>query len=324
MPSDLRVPMLGQIQRMPFANIRQRRSCAKNGPAERAKRSPRLLIILTAFLGCAVDTNGQELRGGLKLFVEAGVNHSARTLAFSPDGKFIAGNGVDRTIRVWDLSLHREIVAIPHERDVSAFAFHPKRRLLVSLDLWGESITLWDMESKSQIYTRTCTDRPVKAPSKLLGFTADGAAIICFDPSASALRRWEMGTGRELPAISLPSLRNLRDVTLSLDGNHIAGRDEANVVHVLKVSDGADLTPSVQLPMESWALDSFSFITSGNKLMIARVDFGKSQIRILSSLNLAGKGGVSIHLGFPNLTPQPLALIAECSPMRVRLAILFC
>ncbi|MCA9249563.1 MAG: protein kinase [Phycisphaerales bacterium] len=68
----------------------------------------------------------------------------AFAVAWSPDGKFIAGSE-DYLIRIWDVDKHREIAVLPgHESGVVHLRFSHDGRLLVSYGWDGKSI-IWEL-----------------------------------------------------------------------------------------------------------------------------------------------------------------------------------
>ncbi|MFD1937371.1 MULTISPECIES: WD40 repeat domain-containing protein [Nonomuraea] len=67
-----------------------------------------------------------------------------QVLAFSPDGHWLAGGSADDTVRLWDVSTHRQIAVFGHTGWVEAVVFSPDGRTLVSTDAFG-AVKLWDL-----------------------------------------------------------------------------------------------------------------------------------------------------------------------------------
>jgi WD40 repeat protein/tRNA A-37 threonylcarbamoyl transferase component Bud32 len=72
---------------------------------------------------------------------------TVRAIAFSPDGKRIAGACLDQTVKVWEVDSGKELLVLRgHEGEVNAVAWTPENRRLVSGGRDG-LVKVWDAES---------------------------------------------------------------------------------------------------------------------------------------------------------------------------------
>jgi WD40 repeat protein/serine/threonine protein kinase len=158
-----------------------------------------------------------------------------RTVAFSPDNKFLAWGITDGSIVLWDLTADHQHRVLPgNSTSWTRIAFHPDGRILAAGGSDGR-IRLWEVESGKQI----C--EPITAH-------AGGVREVAFNPNGKLLasagedsvaRVWEMPLielVKELPTRSVCT-----SVAFSSDGNFLAtGSDDA----MLRTWDVSSLDPT--------------------------------------------------------------------------------
>jgi WD40 repeat protein len=121
---------------------------------------------------------------------------------FTRDGRRLASfNG--RVLSMWDVATGQELTHREgHEAEVEHVAFSPTGKLLASTDraigIWTykKTLTLWDATNARPVRTMRLPDlcgRPV--------FSADGQLLVAGD-SARGIRRWDVPSGKELPALT--------------------------------------------------------------------------------------------------------------------------
>src|ERR1700751_4166783 len=75
------------------------------------------------------------------------------SVAYSPDGKFIATGSYDRTAKVWDAASGKEIVTLTgHTAAVEAVAFSPDGKTLAT-GSYDATVKLWDWAAAKEVAT---------------------------------------------------------------------------------------------------------------------------------------------------------------------------
>ena len=118
----------------------------------------------------------------------------ARTLAFSPDGKMLAGGSNAGAVHLWDTHTGTKLLTLNgHYNRVSALAFSPDGKTLASGSQNGE-IILWDTANGSQ-GSENILEPPVKVCQLL--FSPDGTILISGNWNGM-IHLWDVHTGRLL------------------------------------------------------------------------------------------------------------------------------
>lgn len=114
-----------------------------------------------------------------ELFELPGHGAGIITVAFSPDGRRVAGASLRGEVRVWELATGRECLVLKgHTHQVYGVAFSPDGRCLASCsghwtgDKVGE-VKLWAVSTGEQL----CSFRPHEQPLWGLAFSPDGRSL---------------------------------------------------------------------------------------------------------------------------------------------------
>jgi WD40 repeat protein len=139
-----------------------------------------------------VKTGGEvkawDLESGLERWSAAGEFAGVWSVAFSPDGKSVAGASIDGTVRVWDAATGEEKAVLKGHTDrVVGVAYTPSGRTLASVGFDG-TIRLWDAATgKGKAVLRGHT-----APVGRVAFSPDGRVMATTSEDAT-IRIWQLG-----------------------------------------------------------------------------------------------------------------------------------
>jgi WD40 repeat protein len=135
------------------------------------------------------------------------VSHGARrlpfatavtSLAFSPDGRTLAGGAADGSVTLWDLAGGRPDTAHVHRAAVRGLAFDPAGRALVST---GDDGTVLSRTSESRFVT--ARKKQVEQPGRSVVFGKNGQSV--FVSGGHQLTIWKAGlSGRLRPPVHVP------------------------------------------------------------------------------------------------------------------------
>lgn len=142
------------------------------------------------------------------------------TVAYSPDGRYIATGAEDSAVRIWDAATGEcESCLVHHEGQVLCVAFSPDGKYLASASADG-AILIWEASTQFSPTRRRIGDGD-KVTS--VDFSADGKRIVTGALPYGVVRIWDAYSGRLVRGGSGKQEIYATQVVFAPDGRSIAG-----------------------------------------------------------------------------------------------------
>jgi WD40 repeat protein len=128
---------------------------------------------------------------GKPLFELEGHTRQVRDIRFSPDGQWLVTAGEDRTARVWRAAAGTGAAVLPHDSEVTAAAFSPGSRWILTRTAGDEVIRVWETGSWKQlsaidIRPRELTRFALSPDGDFIVTTSDEGNAVVFETRSGA------------------------------------------------------------------------------------------------------------------------------------------
>jgi WD40 repeat protein/Tfp pilus assembly protein PilF len=186
-----------------------------------------------------------------------GHDRTVTSLAFSPDGVYVASGGFNNTIKIWEVSTGREIATLlGHQNGLNSLCFSPDGRHLASGGE-DETIKLWELSGRDKFFTLIGHQNEITT----IDFSPDSEYLASGDYDRQ-IKIWNLSTGKV--DATLTDFEDAIDtLSFSPDGRQLAAGSFDNKI---KAWDVTGERKALTLSIDNEIVSSLSYSPDGKFL----------------------------------------------------------
>lgn len=207
----------------------------------------------------------------------SGHSNIVRSVAFSPNGKYLASASRDCTIRLYKGETGQFITQLIGHLDwINCISFSPDSRHLVS-SAWDYNLKVWDVRKGKETVTLKGHALSVEA----CAFSADGRVVVSCGYDAT-IRVWDSVAGTEITNLTGHSQR-INGMGLAHDGRTVATASDDGTLKVWDYMTGSEIATLVG---HANSVRSCAFSPTSSNTLVSVSDDSTAKIWDVASSNM--------------------------------------
>jgi WD40 repeat protein len=159
-------------------------------------------------------------------------------LAFSPDGKTVAGVPFyGQVLCLWDTETGEQRSLAGQDRPVEDVVASPDGKTIASRGQYDTTVQLWDAGTGKHLHTL----RGHRSQVAALAFTPDGQTLISGGTAKDDLHLWEVATGKELREIKADIDQSFASLAIAPNGKTLAAGTSLGAIFLWELATGKPL-----------------------------------------------------------------------------------